>query len=459
MNRARDTQDTIVAISTPIGKGAVGIVRMSGSDSRKILKKTIPGLKGRIRKKRTMLGWVEDPVIKKRIDKAVVLFFKGPESYTGEDIVEIHGHGGRKNIRRILESVIKNGARIAEPGEFTYRAFINGKMDLSEAEAVAEIIDAKSRKACEIAVLHLSGTLGDRLEKLLDDMKNVLVDLEASMDFPEEDLDLEESEKQVEKLIKVKRELKSFLDGYKKGKIFKEGFGVGIAGKTNVGKSSLLNVLLGRNRAIVDEKPGTTRDFLEENLELDGILIRIIDTAGWRKDSDEIEKVGQEMARRELEKADMIICLADASQGVEEEDLEVWEAFSKNQRLAVWNKIDLVEKKQIQTIEPWGEKAINISAKEKTGIDMLEREIVKRLNAEEEETEERWIITEERQKECLERAHEGVENAINGFEHRKPGEFLAIDLRAGMEEIGKIIGKNVDEEVINEIFSRFCIGK
>ncbi len=459
MNRAREDQDTIVAISTPIGRGAVGIVRISGDDSKGILERTIPGLKGKIRKKRTLFGWVEDPVNRKRIDKAVVLFFKGPESYTGEDVVEIHGHGGRKNIKRILEVVIKNGARMAEPGEFTFRAFMNGKMDLCEAEAVAEIIDAKSRKACDIAVAHLSGVLGDRIGTLMDGLKKILVELEVSMDFPEEELELARVEIQVEQLQTIKKDLEKLLESYRKGKLFKEGYKVGIAGKTNVGKSSLLNVLLGRNRAIVDEKPGTTRDFLEETLELDGVLIRIIDTAGWRRNSEEIEKAGQEMAKRVLKKADMIICLADASTGVDEEDMEVWNIFSENPKIAVWNKVDLVEENRIDKKEPWGENGMMISAKERTGIDGLEREIVKRLTEEDEGTEESLIITEERQKECFEKAKAAVENVLRGFDQGAPGEVLAIDLRESMAEIGKIMGKNLDEEIIEEIFSRFCIGK
>lgn len=472
-----DVRDTIAAVGTPIGRGAIGIVRLSGKNSGKILETIVPKLRGKTEPGRASVGWIVDPATNKKIDKALVIFFRGPKSFTGEDIVEIHGHGGQKNIQRILSLVLENGARIARPGEFTMRAFMNGQMDLSEAEAVAEIIDAESQRACDAAVSHLGGFLREKINRIINELVDILAEVEASIDFPEEELELEGREKTYDRVLAINEDLKNLLSSYKMGRVIREGLRIGIVGKTNVGKSSLLNVLLGRNRALVDKEPGTTRDFVEGTIELEGVLVRIIDTAGRRKDSGNIERLGEEMGRKEVEKADMVVCVADVYSGIDEEDLEAWNAYSGTKRLAVWNKSDLLKRENEESknksfrgrgekkVEeekreiPWNDKTLLISAKEDIGIEGLKQEIAERLLKEEKPGEESLIITNERQKERLDGSVKAMEEVIKGLIEGRAQELVAIDLRGAVKDLGEIVGRNMKESILERIFSRFCIGK
>ncbi len=444
-------KDTIAAISTPRGFGGIGVVRISGPAaleiSNKIFSKKIEN------PNYAYAGSVIDPETGDPVDTCVAIYFKAPHSYTGEDVVELQMHGGIKNLELVLNKVISLGARVAEKGEFTRRAVLNGKMDLLQAQAVMELIEAKTEKSLRLSSKRLFGEASKELRKLREGIISVLSEIEAAIDFP---YDVESPERHVlkEKISSLITEVERLLDGCKKGKKLQDGFTVVISGKPNVGKSTLLNALLRYDRAIVSEVPGTTRDTIEEMIDFRGMPVRIIDTAGFRETDHSIEVAGIERTLEAIEKSDLVLFVFDASEELSNEDLKLLELTSEKSRMLVLNKSDLPQKidaSYIKGICPRDD-IVEISALLRQGIEDLESRIYGQISLEEGELP---AITSEREKNALEKVLNYLREAAQGEEDV----LIAEDLREAAEEIGSLSSSETSGEILDEIFSRFCIGK
>ena len=437
--------DTISAIATPFGTGAIGIIRMSGNKSfeicEKIFSKKLVPLK-------IMYGNIVDEG--EMIDEVIVLPYKAPMSYTGEDAVEIQCHGGINIVRKILQLTYKYGARPAERGEFTKRAFLNGKMDLSKAEAVADVIHAKTMKFAVKSASNLSGKLSQKISEIHDMLFNLLSKIIAAVDFPEDVQEPEYSFLQ-EQLEKVIAEIKKVSAFSKSSDVMRQGVKVAIVGKPNVGKSSLFNVLLNFERAIVTDTAGTTRDAIRELLDIDGIPVTIIDTAGLRdeKDADKIEKIGMDFTKKCIDESDAVLFLFDSQTGMTEEDLEIFKLTEGKPVLKVASKYDLSQKKY--------DDCINISSVSGENIDNLKAEIKNLVCANlEEETE---FITNERQQNCLDKALVSCNAALDGVLRGELQDLISIDVKTALLQLGEIRGELVTDDILNNIFDHFCIGK
>jgi len=447
-------KDTIVAISTPRGFGGIGIVRLSGNEALTIAQKI---LSKKIAKPRYALyGAVFDPITKAEIDTAVVTYYKAPHSYTGEDVVEISMHGGIKNLEMVLNLLISLGARMAEKGEFTRRAVLNGKMDIFEANAVVELIEAKTEKAVLLSSKRLFGELSEDVENIRNKILTVNSQIEASIDFP---FDVEEVDKNTvrDTLESISSEIKKLLISYNESRVVLDGVRVTIVGKPNVGKSTLLNALLKFDRAIVSEIPGTTRDTVEETVDFYGIPMKIIDTAGIRDSNDALEKLGIERSKRAVETSDLILFVFDASTPLDDTDLELLDFTNGKQRIIVVNKTDLPKafsEDELKKIIK-GEEVIEISALLKEGIDKVEGEIKKRLiNIDFDSV----FVTNKVEFDILNSA---LSHIVAGLELLKTGtlDLVTEELREAIEILGAVSGEALSSEILDTIFSRFCIGK
>lgn len=458
-------EDTIAAIGTPIGKGAIGIVRISGKRALEILRELFRTKSGKRMEKfeeRKMYYGVVVDKFEEPIDEVLAVYMKGPRSFTGEDVVEIHSHGGIVVVRKILREVLKRGARLAEPGEFTMRAFINGKIDLTQAEAINELIEAKSEIEAKIALKQLEGNLSKKIEKLRDGLLELKAYIEAAVDFPEEEVELLEEGKVREKITEISEDIKRLIESYREGKIIREGIKVAIVGRPNVGKSSLLNALLKEERAIVTEIPGTTRDIIEETITLKGVPLRLIDTAGIRETSEKVERIGIERSLEKLKEADVVLFVVDGSKGLTEEDVKIYEKLKgRRDVIVVINKKDLGLKVKCSDLKEF-ERCVEVSAKEESGIERLTEKILDLVMIEPEAVlgKEEPLITSERQKELLEKAKKALERVLKSLDEGfESPEFLSIDLDEALEKLGMIVGKVTTEDMFDIIFSRFCIGK
>jgi len=457
--------DAIAAISTATGTGGIGIVRMSGKDCFKILdkifipqkKENIEDIKGYSMK----YGYIIHSATKEKIDEVLVSYFKAPKSYTTEDMCEINSHGSSVILRMILEECLKNGATLAEAGEFTKRAFLNGRIDLSQAESVIDLINSKTEKEAKASMKQLEGHLSKHIRKIQKELLDIMADINASIDYPEYDVEETTNEKAMERLIHVKEGLEDLRDSFETGKILKEGIKTVIVGKPNAGKSSLLNTILKEERAIVSDIPGTTRDTIEELVSIEGIPLRLIDTAGIRKTKDVIEEIGVKKALALAEEADLVIQILDATRPLEEEDREIIETLDLEKTIFLLNKIDIThENDEIEDfIKQKGNTIIKISTRTREGIKCLYDEIVKKFHFNELEIEHGELITNMRQKEQVERALGRIQEAMHSIQKEMPIDIIAIDIKETLEELGKITGDNVTEDIINEIFSKFCLGK
>ncbi len=459
--------ETIAAISTAIGEGGIGIVRMSGKDSFTILKKIFLDAKKRqieikdIQGYTIKFGHIINFETKEVIDEVLVSFFRGPKSYTREDMCEINTHGGILVVRKILEECLKNGAELAQPGEFTKRAFLNGRIDLSQAESVIDIIQAKSEKEVEASVKQLEGNLSKRIKEIQKQILEQMADIEASIDYPEYDIEEVTNEHALQTLLKIEEQLKKLEDSFKSGKILKEGINTAIIGKPNVGKSSLLNYILEEDRAIVSDIEGTTRDTIEEMITIKGIPLKIIDTAGIRKTTDKIEEIGVNKALKIMEDADLILAIFDNTRELDDEDKEILKKLKDKKAIILINKTD-IQKENLQEnkdIIETNKKIINISAQTGIGIHELYDEIEKMFQLNEIDSSKEIIITNMRHKNQIVLAKKSIEEAIEAVKKRYPIDMIAIPMRQCLEELGKITGENVSEDIINEIFSKFCLGK
>ncbi|NFG23920.1 tRNA uridine-5-carboxymethylaminomethyl(34) synthesis GTPase MnmE [Clostridium botulinum] len=452
--------DTICGIATPIGEGGVSIIRISGSKALDIISKIFVG-KNNIDLKQmktyTMrYGHIIELESKDVIDEVIISYMKGPHSYTTEDIIEINCHGGVISTNSVMNQVIKAGARVAEPGEFTKRAFLNGRIDLSQAEAVIDIIKAKTDLSMKSALMQSGGALSMQIKEIRQYLLNTLALIEYGVDFTEDDEDIDDT-----LVLRVKDgikttilKVKELLKGADEGKIIRDGLNVVIIGKPNVGKSSLLNVLLKEKRAIVTDIPGTTRDIIEEYLNIDGIPIKITDTAGIRETEDTVEKIGVERSREKIEEADLIILILDSSRDLEEEDKEIINTIKDKNHIVLLNKTDL--DKKIVDIDL--DNQIKISAKTGYGIEELKNKI-KELFFSGDINSESLIVSNVRHKQALYRSLENCEVALDRVNANEFLDLISIYVTSAMKALGEITGDELEEDVLNKIFSEFCVGK
>jgi len=454
-------RDTIAAIATPYGESAIGIVRLSGPESLQILKKVFKGKSSSFRPRFAHYGFVVDKN-GEPIDEAVVIYYKAPHSYTGEDMVELNLHGNPLILKRVLNRLLEEGARLAEPGEFTKRAFLNGKLDLTQAEAVAELISAKTELARKLALNQLQGALSKEIKPLREELLMLHALVESSIEFEEEDIPTITPEELKERLKKILQRVERLLKTAQTGKAIREGLKLAIVGLPNVGKSSLFNRLLGEERAIVTDIAGTTRDYLEETVNLKGVPIRLIDTAGIREAKDTVERIGVERSLQKLKEADIVLFVVDASkENLLEEEIKLAQTLAESGKpvLVVINKIDLGRKLQLPENFPLkGAPTVEVSAKTGEGLEKLGEEILKTAGVNAAEGGNIYISV--RHENLLKRAKKALENALNYLkgEFYSP-EILMLDLREATDALGEIIGEVTTEDVLGQIFSTFCIGK
>ncbi|MFC1709944.1 tRNA uridine-5-carboxymethylaminomethyl(34) synthesis GTPase MnmE [Candidatus Omnitrophota bacterium] len=484
------TEDTITAISTPIGEGAIGTVRMSGRDALKVADKIFKGRDGVLPSKfkthSIRYGWIVDrsqvmplraqashrlQVYKKDmphetcdmrhkpIDEVLLTVMRSPKTYTREDIVEISCHGGAIALRNILELAIKNGVRLAEPGEFTKRAFLNGRIDLSKAEAVLDIIQAKTDAALKLGIEQLSGGLSNKIKKIRQDLIDTLAHIEAGIDFCDEDMDIYSNKKLEKKLTKAIGELEIIIADSKKVNFFREGIKVTICGRPNVGKSSLLNAILKKERAIVTPIAGTTRDIIEEFVNINGIGIRLVDTAGMVSPKDLIEHQAIRLTKDSIALSDIVLLVFDASQKLTKKDCNSIKELKNKDAIAVLNKIDLPQRIEKERIKKEFKKVVSVSSVTQKNLEKLEDAIISFVYKGKVVSSEGLITTNTRQVEQVKQAKSLLEKAKTSFAKELSLEFIALDLMLALDCLGRITGETADDEVLDKIFSEFCIGK
>ena len=453
---------TIAAISTAQGNAGIGIIRLSGDDCFKILQKIFkPKNKGEIKGYTIKYGNIVKSENDEIIDEVLVSYFVAPKSYTKENMCEINSHGGIVVENQILEECLKNGAVLAEPGEFTKRAFMNGRIDLSQAEAVIDIINSKTEKEMMVAQRHLEGSLSKKIKDIQGEILNLMADIEASIDYPEYDIEETTNKKINDTLNSVEEKLLKLKNSFENGKILKEGIKTAIIGKPNVGKSSLLNLILGENRAIVSDIEGTTRDTIEEYINIKGIPLKIVDTAGIRKTNDEVEKIGVERSINNISNAELIIALFDDSRTFDDQDQKILDLIEGKKTIILINKIDLGKNliKENEKLKKFKNNIIEFSTINETGLDKLYNQIEELFKLNELDCENTEIITNNRHKQQILYALEDVAKGRESLETHMPVDITAICLKDILERLAEITGENVSEDIINEIFKKFCLGK
>ncbi len=455
--------DTIAAIATAMGNSGIGIVRISGNDAISVADCIFQS-----KQKNKKLSQVESHTIhygficdeNEIIDEVLVMVMKGPRSFTAEDTVEIDCHGGALVTRRVLETVLKAGARLAEPGEFTKRAFLNGRMDLSQAEAVIDVINAQNEYALKSSVRQLRGSVSVKIKELRKKIIYEIAFIESALDDPEH-ISLDGyGENLMPEIKKMEQDLLKLIRSSSSGRVISEGIKTVIIGKPNAGKSSLMNVLVGEDRAIVTDIAGTTRDILEEHINLQGISLHIIDTAGIRSTNDLVEKIGVDRAMEAAKDADLIIYVVDSSRALDENDFKIMEFIKGRRAIILLNKSDLKALVSVEEItNRTGHQVFLVSAKEETGIDRLEEKIKSLFYEGEIDFNDQVLITNMRHKEALREALESIQMVKKSIEDGMPEDFFSIDLMNAYEKLGLIVGESVEEDLVNEIFSKFCMGK
>ena len=453
---------TIVSISTAPGIGGIGIIRMSGENCFEILNKvfflknpvSIEKIKGYTLK----YGYIKEN--EKIIDEVLVSYFKAPHSYTAENMCEINSHGGIVVMREILELCLKNGAKLAEPGEFTKRAFLNGRIDLSQAEAVIDIINAKSNREAKEGIKQLEGFLAQKISKIKSKILDIMTNIEVSIDYPEYDVDEMLDEEIKEKLKEIKNELHKLEKSFDNGKIIKEGIKTAIIGKPNAGKSSLLNAILKEERAIVTEFEGTTRDTIEEFVNINGIPLKLVDTAGIRNTENKVERIGIEKAKKIAKEADLCMVIIDGSKPLDLEDEEILKIVNPNKTIIILNKIDLglVINQNTGVLSKFKDQ-VKISALKNEGLEELYNTITQMFNLNQITLENDIIITNERHKNIIKKAIVNIEKAEDSLNKKMSVDIVAISIKDVLSNLGEITGDEASEEIINEIFARFCLGK
>lgn len=453
---------TIVAISTAPGVGGIGIIRMSGEDCFEILSKIFrpksnrnsSEVKGYTIKYGNIINAREEV-----IDEVLVSYFKAPKSYTTENMCEINSHGGMVIMNQILELCLENGAELAEAGEFTKKAFLNGRIDLSQAEAVIDVINAKTDKEAKVSLRQLEGNLSSEISEIRREIISLLADIEVTIDYPEYDIEEVTNKRILDALIVVEEKLNKMENSFENGKIIRDGIKTAIIGRPNAGKSSLLNVILKEERAIVTDVEGTTRDTIEEYIQIDGIPLKIIDTAGIRNARDEVEKIGVKKAIEIAKDSDIVIAIFDSTRELNEEDEEILKLVKEKNAIIILNKIDLKNEKNIEKIEKLNKPIVRISTKTKEGIDDLYNKISEIYKLKEIANNGELIVSNNRHKKLIRNAKANLITAKQTIIDKMPIDIISANLKEIIEELGKITGETVTEDVINEIFSKFCLGK
>ncbi len=458
-------EDTIAAIATPFGAGSIGVIRLSGEKAIEIVEKIFVSPKhtplGDFPSHRVIYGHIVDKDKAEIIDEVICLVMRAPRSYTREDVVEIQCHGGMMPLRRILALVLAQGARLAEAGEFTKRAFLNGRLDLAQAQAVMDIIEAKSESSLRMASGHLMGKFSQQINSIREPLLEMIAHYEATIDFPEEEVDPVDNLAVSETLYDLQADIDEMLRTAHTGRILKDGLMTAIIGKPNVGKSSLLNFFLQEERAIVTDIPGTTRDSLEEYANIEGIPFRFIDTAGIRETEDKVEKIGVEKAHTYLEQADIILVVLDSSRPLDENDERIFAMLKEKDCYVLVNKSDLPAQWDIDVL-PEGinrKRVFLISTRRGSGLENVIEAIKEDVYSGNAQREEAIFVNNVRQVEALKKAKQHLDDALRALDDEVPEDLVVIDLRSAWETLGDILGDSVNEEVIDEIFSRFCIGK
>lgn len=456
---------TIAAISTAPAIGGIGIVRMSGKDCFEVLEKifkpknpeTIENIAGY----RIKYGTIVNPETNRVVDEVLVSYFKCPKSYTAENMCEINSHGGIVVLREILELCLKNGAELAKPGEFTERAFLNGRIDLTQAEAIIDIINAKSTREAQESANQLEGYLSRKINEIREKIMDIMVNIEANIDYPEYDVEEVSNRDAENKLKEIENELIKLSKTFENGKILKEGVKIAIIGSPNAGKSSLLNSMLKEERAIVTDIAGTTRDIIEEQISIEGIPFKVIDTAGIRDAKDKIEQIGIEKSKKAANEADVILAVFDSSVPLNDEDREILNLLKHKKSIIVLNKTDLkqIVNNECKEIQDVNTEVINISLKNNEGLEKIYESLVKMFNLNQINLDNELTITNIRHQELINKAIESTRMALNDLNNSMPIDIISINIKEILEHLGEITGDNVSEDIIKSIFAKFCLGK
>lgn len=447
-------EDTIVAISTSVGEGAISIIRLSGHDALNIASKVFTKDLTKVDSHTIHYGFITSN--NEKIDEVLVSVMKAPKTFTREDIVEINCHGGIATTNKVLEVLLENGARLAEPGEFTKRAFLNGRIDLLEAEATMDLISSKAESARKISINTLTGETSNLIKNLRSELVKIISNIEVNIDYPEyEDIEVLTNESILPDIKKFKEKLEEIIKKSEDSKVIKEGIRVGIIGRPNVGKSSLLNSLLEEEKAIVTDVPGTTRDIVEGSLIVSGIPLNIIDTAGIRKTEDTVEKIGVEKSLKIIDTSDLLIYILNNNEEITEEEKEILEKTKNKKRIIVVNKIDLKTKLNKKLLDSY----IEISVKENIGIDKIKDEIKRLFNIGEISTNDMTYLSNARSITLLKKSLNNINDAINEINNNNPIDIVELSLKESWNNLGEVIGETYTDELLDELFSRFCLGK
>lgn len=454
--------DTITVISTAPGEGAIGIIRLTGEDSFKISQEIFVPKNSKheyFEDKKMVYGNIVDG--SDIIDEVLITFMYGPKTYTKEDMVEISCHGGVVPLQRILKLVLKKGARMAEPGEFTKRAFLSGRLDLAQAESVMDLISAKTGKGFDVAFSQLSGELSNKINTLRDKLVEVMAHLEVCIDYPEEDIEEITYPEVIENFDFIKAKIEALIKSGETGKIIRDGLSTVIVGKPNVGKSSLLNALLKEKRAIVTDVPGTTRDVIEEYLNIGGVPLKIIDTAGIRETDDVVEKIGVEKSKEFFNKADLVIFVLNSNEKLSEEDRSIMEFIHEKKAIIIINKTDLDMQIELDEVEAavGSKRIIKTSITNEHGIEDLEKAIVEMVYGGSVKANDNSYVSNVRHMDALERAFESINEALAAANNSMPYDFIQVDLKNAYEYLGEISGDTIEDDLVTKIFSNFCLGK
>ena len=462
---ANSENDTIAAISTPVGEGGISIIRISGEDAVAVAKRLYHGSKdlAQVASHTINYGHIVDPDTGAEVDEVMVSVMRAPHTYTCEDVVEINCHGGLLATNRILQLVLSYGARMAEPGEFTKRAFLNGRIDLSQSEAVMDLIRAKTDKSMKVALNQLDGDLSRLIRHLRQDILDVLAQVEVNIDYPEYDAVEEMTTKMLkEKALDIQQRIQALLKTAKQGKVLREGLATAIIGRPNVGKSSLLNTLLHEDKAIVTDVAGTTRDVIEEYVNVDGVPLKLIDTAGIRDTDDTVEKIGVERSKRALDAADLILLLIDSSAPLTAEDCELLTATHGKQRIVILNKTDLPRQVDLDELKKLtdGDALIETSIVKHEGMDQLGQQISKMFfNEGIESSQNNVMVTNARHIGLLHQANAALSDVLKGINAGMPVDLVQIDMTRCWDLLGEITGDSYQDELLDQLFSQFCLGK
>lgn len=450
--------DTIIALITPPGRSGIGVIRLSGNSALEITRKLTADKNFQPEPRKAVLKKVYEPESDSLIDETVITYFQSPQSFTGEDVIEISSHGSPIILRQIIDVCLKSDARQAQPGEFSLRALSNGRMNLSQAEAIRDLIDAQTVASARQAVRQLRGEFSNQLQPLKDKLLNVIVVLESTLEFVEDDLPDFQAEKIKENLLEIARELNKTASTFRAGKLLREGLKITLAGRPNVGKSSLFNALLGHERAIVTEIAGTTRDSLHEALSINGIPISLIDTAGLRETVDTVEKIGVERTKRVMADADLVIVVLDGSEKLNEQDEQVLSETKDLNRIIVINKSDLDNSDLSYENNFKNSKFVKVSAKTGEGLEQLEQAIVSPFASQDIDSQG-FLVSDARHHDLLLRAASEIENSVSLLENKMSEEIVLIGLHNAIRYLGDITGETTTEDMLTRIFSAFCIGK